>query len=138
MSSLSIKDRQVRDVIVLEIDGDLRIGGSSDALRKAIHRLMMEGQKRILLNLAHVSYVDSSGLGDLIASHLTLEKNGGEIKLLRLTQRVRELMVITRLLTVFDIYEDETEALDSFKRDELVLTTQPQLTFKAKQYETHP
>ena len=117
MSSLNIKDRQVGNVIVLDIDGNLRIGGDSAALQKAIRRLLAEGQKRILLNLAHVSYIDSSGLGELIASHITLKKNGGEVKLLHLTQRVRELMTITKLLTVFDVYEDETEALESFQSD---------------------
>ncbi|HEY0545760.1 MAG TPA: STAS domain-containing protein [Pyrinomonadaceae bacterium] len=115
MNSLSITDRQIGNVIILNIDGDLRIGEGSDALRKAIGRLLAEGQQRILLNMAHVAYIDSSGLGELIASYLTLQKKGGEIKLLRLTQRVRELMSITKLLTVFDVYEDESAALISFK-----------------------
>jgi len=137
MKSLSIKDRQVGNVIVLDIDGNLRIGGDSSALQKAIRRLLAEGQHQILLNLAHVSYIDSSGLGELIASHITLKKSGGEVKLVNLTPRVRELMIITKLLTVLDVYEDEAEALDSFKRDGTVLAT-PQTAARTEAYhETH-
>ena len=84
-------------------------------LQKSLRRLSDEGQKQILLNLAQAAHIDSSGLGELIAGHVALCKSGGEIKLLHLTQRVRELMTITKLLTVFDVYENESEALDSFK-----------------------
>ena len=115
MNSLSIKDRRVGDVIVLDIDGNLRMGEGSVVLHNAIRRLVEEGQNQILLNLARVAHIDSSGLGELIASHVTLSKSGGEIKLLHLTQRVSELMTITKLLTVFDVYDNESEALSSFK-----------------------
>jgi anti-sigma B factor antagonist len=115
MSSINIKDRQVKNVTVLDIDGDLRIGGGGTALRTVIRRLIENGHKQILLNLEQVSYIDSSGLGELIASHITLSENGGEIRLLHLTRRVRELMTITKLVTVFDVYEDETTAIDSFE-----------------------
>ena len=115
MNSLSIKDRRVGDVIDLDIDGNLRMGEGSVVLHNAIRRLVEEGQNQILLNLARVAHIDSSGLGELIASHVTLSKSGGEIKLLHLTQRVSELMTITKLLTVFDVYDNESEALDSFK-----------------------
>jgi anti-sigma B factor antagonist len=122
MSSLNIKDRQAGNVIVLDIEGDLRIGGNSTALRKAVRRLLQEGQKQILLNLAHVAFIDSSGLGELIASRLLMDEDGGQIKLLHLTPRVRELLTITELLTVFDVYEDEAKALASFESYVLNLT----------------
>lgn len=115
MNNLNINDRQVGDVTILDIDGNLRIGEGSVVLGRAIRRLAETGQKQILLNLAHVTYIDSSGLGELVAAHVALSKSGGRIKLLHLTRRVRELMVITKLLTVFDAYENESAALDSFK-----------------------
>ncbi len=115
MADLSINDRQVGDVVVLDLDGNIRIGGGSVALHNAIRRLVEEGQNRILLNLARVNSIDSCGLGELISSYVSLNKNGGQVKLLHLTQRVRELMTITKLLTVFDVYEKESKALDSFK-----------------------
>jgi len=115
VNNLNINDRQVGDVTILDIDGNLRIGEGSVVLGRAIRRLAETGQKQILLNLAHVTYIDSSGLGELVAAHVALSKSGGRIKLLHLTRRVRELMVITKLLTVFDAYENESAALDSFK-----------------------
>jgi anti-sigma B factor antagonist len=121
VNNLNINDRQVGDVTILDIDGNLRIGEGSAVLHKAIRRLLEEGQNRILLNLAHVTYIDSSGLGELVAAHVATSKSGGEIKLLHLTRRVRELMTITKLLTVFDAYENESAALNSFKAPDLEL-----------------
>lgn len=115
MTNLNIKERQDGDVTVLDMNGDIRIDGGNVAYRKTIHRLLEEGRRKILLNLAGVSYIDSSGLGELISSRLTLNEKGGQIKLLHLTQRIRELMTITKLVTVFDIYESKSAALDSFK-----------------------
>ena len=115
MKSLIIEERQVGDVTVLDLNGDVRIDGGSVALQRAIRRLLEMGRNQVLLNLAGVNYVDSSGIGELIAGHLSLDKSGGRIKLLHLTRRIQELMVITKLLTVFDVYEDESEALKSFK-----------------------
>jgi anti-sigma B factor antagonist len=115
VNNLTINDRQVGGVTILDIEGNLRIGEGSAVLRRAIRRLLEEGQHQILLNLAQVNYIDSSGLGELVAGYVALRKSGGQIKLLHLTQRVRELMTITKLLTVFDAYETEPEALDSFK-----------------------
>ena len=119
MSNLNIKERQVGDVTILDINGNLRIGEESIALRKTIRRLSEEGKKQILLNLAHIAYIDSSGLGELVAGYVSLRRSGGQIKLLHLTQKVSEVMMITKLLTVFDAYEDESEALESFKTAEL-------------------
>ena len=115
MADLSINDRQIGDVVVLDLDGNIRIGGGSVTLHNAIRRLAEEGQNRILLNLARVTSIDSCGLGELISSYVSLNRDGGQVKLLHLTQRVRELMTITKLLTVFDVYEKESEALESFK-----------------------
>lgn len=125
MTSQKANWRQVGNVSVLDMDGNIRIGDSSVALREAIRGLLAEGRNQILLNLARVGYIDSLGLGELISIHITLKKNGGQIKLLHLTQRLRELMTITKLLTVFDVYEDEAEALDSFRESDLE-TAEPQ------------
>jgi anti-sigma B factor antagonist len=114
MTKLKIKERHIEDVTVLDLDGHLRIGAGSLILHNTVSRLLKEGREKILLNLAGVAYVDSSGLGELISSHIALNEKGGQIKLLHLTQRVREVMAITKLLTVFDIYESRSEALDSF------------------------
>jgi anti-sigma B factor antagonist len=115
MNNLHIKERQVENVIVLDMDGNMRIGEGGVVFHETIRRLLEEGERRILLNLAGVDNIDSSGLGELIASRNVLKKNDGQIKLLHLTKRVRDLMVITKLLTVFDVYESEPEAIDSFE-----------------------
>lgn len=119
MKNLNINDRKIGNVTVLDIDGNLRMGEGSAELQKTIRRLLEEGQNQILLNLSRVAYIDSSGLGELVAAHVALGKRGGRIKLLHLTHRVRELMTITKLLTVFDAYENETEAIDSFKSSDV-------------------
>ncbi|HEX8141092.1 MAG TPA: STAS domain-containing protein [Pyrinomonadaceae bacterium] len=119
MNNLHIKERRVANVVVLDMDGSMRIGESGVVFQSTIRRLLEEGQRQILLNLAGIANIDSSGLGELIASHNVLRKNDGQVKLLHLTKRVRELMVITKLLTVFDVYENEAEALDSFRHPAL-------------------
>jgi anti-sigma B factor antagonist len=115
MSNLNIQERRIGDVTVLDMDGNIRIGGSNVALKKAILNLVAAGRNQIVLNLARVAYIDSSGLGELIAGHVTLNNKGGQIKLLNLTQRLQELMTITKLLTIFEVYQDESRAIDSFK-----------------------
>ena len=115
MTNFKIKERKVTNVTVLDLSGKMRMGESGDLFCSTIHRLLEEGEREILLNLGDVTDIDSSGLGELIASSNTLRKSGGKVKLLHLTKRVRELMVISKLLTVFDVYDSETEALDSFK-----------------------
>ena len=85
------------------------------SLRTAIRRLLEEGKKRILLNLAGISYVDSSGIGELVSSYTAINKEGGQLKLLNLTQKIQDLLTITKLLTVFDVYDSEADALNSFK-----------------------
>ena len=115
MTILKIEKRQVGDVTILDMSGKMRIGESGAVFCNAIRGLVEEGRKKILLNLQAVTHIDSTGLGELIASYNTLDKKGGRVKLLHLTQRVRELMILTKLLTIFDIYESEPEALDSFQ-----------------------
>jgi anti-sigma B factor antagonist len=115
MAELDVKERQAGDVTILDLRGDVRIGEGSIALRDAIRNLADSGKKKLLLNLAGVSYIDSSGIGELIANYTTMSRQGGQLKLLKLTDRVQNLLVITKLLTVFDAYEDEAEALKSFQ-----------------------
>ncbi len=115
MAELNIRQRQAGDVVILDLNGEVRIGDSATALRGAIRGLIAGGNKKILLNLAGVKYIDSSGIGELIANYTTVGRGGGELKLLNLTEKVQDLLVITKLLTVFDVYEEESEALSSFK-----------------------
>ncbi len=115
MAQLNIKQRQAGDVMILDLDGEVRIGDSATALRSAIRELAATGSTKILLNLGGVRYIDSSGIGELIANYTTVGRSGGQLKLLNLTDKVQDLLVITKLLTVFDVYEDEAEALSSFK-----------------------
>ena len=114
MAELNINERQAGDVTVLDMSGKITIGEGSVALRTAIRRVLEEGKKRILLNLAGVSYIDSSGIGELVSSYTAINKEGGQLKLLNLTQKLQDLLAITKLLTVFDSYDDEGEALSSF------------------------
>jgi anti-sigma B factor antagonist len=115
MAELNISERQAGDVTVLDLGGKITIGEGSVSLRGAIRRLIEEGKKKILLNLAQVGYVDSSGIGELVSSFTTINREGGQLKLLNLTQKIQDLLTITKLLTVFDVYEDEATALNSFK-----------------------
>jgi anti-sigma B factor antagonist len=115
MAELNISERQVGDITILDMDGKITIGEGSVALRTAIRRLLEEGKKKILLNLAKVGYIDSSGIGELVSSYTAINKESGELKLLNLTQKLQDLLTITKLLTVFDVYESEEEALASFK-----------------------
>jgi anti-sigma B factor antagonist len=115
MAELNIVERQAGDVTVLDLSGKITIGEGSVSLRGAIRRLIEEGKKKILLNLAGVSYVDSSGIGELVSSFTTINREGGQLKLLNLTQKIQDLLAITKLLTVFDTYDEEPAALNSFK-----------------------
>jgi|SRR5438445_1967058 len=115
MSILNITTRRPGGpVVILDLAGQIRLGETNINLHKAIHELVDSGEKKVLLNLANVTHIDSSGLGELVAGHATLEKNGGEMKLLGLNDRVTELMMITKLLIVFDVFDDEQTAVASF------------------------
>ena len=115
MAELELKERQAGDVTILDLNGEVRIGQGSISLRDSIRKLADEGKKKVLLNLAGVKYMDSSGVGELIANYTTIKRQGGQLKLLNLTDRIQNLLVITKLLTVFDAYDNEAEALKSFQ-----------------------
>ena len=112
--SLKAITRQVGAVTVIDLSGRVILGEASSLLRETVKDLASRGQKRILLNLADVSYIDSSGLGALVASFTTIKGLQGEIKLLKLTSKVHDLLQITKLLTVFEVFTDEASALKSF------------------------
>ncbi len=124
MSELTITKRPVDGVIILDLAGKIKLGESNLELHRTLRGLVEQNEKRVVLNLAKVSSIDSSGLGEVVSGYATLERNGGELKLLNLTERVNELMVITKLLSVFDVYDNEAAAIAGFRpSDERV--TQP-------------
>ncbi|HEY2846514.1 MAG TPA: STAS domain-containing protein [Pyrinomonadaceae bacterium] len=114
MADITISERQAGDVTVLDLEGKVTIGEGSVTLRNAIRRLLGEGKNKILLNLGAVGYIDSSGIGELVSSFTAVKKEGGTLKLLNLTQKIQDLLAITKLLTVFDTFDDEASALASF------------------------
>jgi anti-sigma B factor antagonist len=114
MADINISERQAGDVTILDLNGKVTIGEGSVALRNAIRRLLGEGKGKILLNLGGVGYIDSSGIGELVSSFTAVNKEGGTLKLLNLTQKIQDLLAITKLLTVFDVYDSEGDALSSF------------------------
>jgi anti-sigma B factor antagonist len=115
MAELDVSERQAGDVTILDLTGSVRMGEGAVALRNSIRGLIEKGNKKILLNLGGVKNIDSSGIGELIANYTTLSRDGGQLKLLSLTDKIQNLLVITKLLTVFDSYDNEAEALGSFK-----------------------
>jgi len=112
--SVKLTTRQVGDVSVIDVSGRITLGEGSSALRDALRDLLAKGNKKILLNLGDVSYIDSSGIGELVSGFTTVTNQGGDLKLLSLTKRVKDLLQITKLYTVFDIHEDEAHAIRSF------------------------
>jgi anti-sigma B factor antagonist len=114
MAELNITERQAGDVTILDMNGKVTIGEGSVALRTTIRRLLGEGKNKILLNLSGVGYVDSSGIGEFVSSFTAVNKEGGTLKLLKLTQKIQDLLAITKLLTVFDVFDEESEALSSY------------------------
>jgi anti-sigma B factor antagonist len=115
MAELEVKERQAGDVTILDMNGSVRMGEGAISLRNSIRGLVDQGKKKILLNLNGVKNIDSSGIGELIANYTTVSRDGGQLKLLNLTEKIQNLLVITKLLTVFDSYDNEAEALNSFK-----------------------
>jgi anti-sigma B factor antagonist len=115
MNNLNITERHNQTVTILDLKGNIRMGDDIIKLRKALRLIAGEGEKNILLNLADVSHIDSSGLGELVAGYVALQKSGGELKLLHLTKRIKELMMITNLVTIFEVYENEEDAVNSFQ-----------------------
>jgi anti-sigma B factor antagonist len=112
---MKIVERQVGDVVILDLHGKILIGEGDDALREAVTKLADSGKTKILLNLADVPYVDSAGLGEIVRTYTTVSRKGGKLKLLNLTKKIQDLLSITKLLTVFETYESESEAVRSYQ-----------------------
>jgi anti-sigma B factor antagonist len=112
--SVKLSTRQVGDVTVIDVAGRITLGEGSSVLRDAMRDLVSKNQKKILLNLGDVSYIDSSGIGELVSGFTTVTNSGGALKLLNLNKRVKDLLQITKLYTVFDVHEDEAGAIRSF------------------------
>lgn len=112
--SVKLTTRQVGDVTVIDVAGRITLGEGSSALREALRDLVSKNQKKILLNLGEVNYIDSSGIGELVSGFTTVTNSGGMLKLLNLNKRVKDLLQITKLYTVFDVHEDEAGAIRSF------------------------
>jgi anti-sigma B factor antagonist len=112
--SVKLTTRQVGDVTVMDVAGRITLGEGSATLRDAMRDMVSKGQKKILLNLGEVSYIDSSGIGELVSGFTTVTNSGGALKLLNLNKRVKDLLQITKLYTVFDVHEDEAGAIRSF------------------------
>ncbi len=112
--SLKLATRQVGEISVVDIGGRITLGEGTSALRNALSELMAKGRKKILLNLCEVSYIDSSGLGELVCGLTNVANRGGQLKLLNPSKRVREFLQITMLYRLFEVQEDETVAVASF------------------------
>jgi len=112
--SLKMSTRESNGIVIIDLSGQITLGDASAALRDEVRDQSGHGFKKILLNLADVTYIDSAGLGELTAAFTSVKNRGGELKLLNLTKRVHDLMQITKLYTVFDVYDDEKKALASF------------------------
>jgi len=107
--------RESNGATVIDLTGRITLGEGSAMLREMIRDLLNKGQKKIVLNLADVNYIDSSGIGELVSGYTTVKGQGGELKLLQLTRKVHDLLQITRLYTVFDVHSDEQTAVRSFR-----------------------
>ena len=112
--SLKFKTRQVDGITILDLSGRITLGEGSVTLRDAVKDALAKGNTRILLNLADVDYIDSSGIGELVSAYTSVKNAGGELKLLHLTKKVHDLLQITKLYTVFDVSDSETSAVGSF------------------------
>lgn len=113
--SLKLSSRQVGDVTVVDAAGRITLGEGSSAFRDMTKDLIAKGSRKVLLNLGEITYIDSSGIGELVSSFTTVQNAGGQMKLLNLTKRVKDLLQITKLYTVFEVFDDEASALSSFK-----------------------
>ena len=113
--TMKASSRQIDGVTIVDLSGRITLGEGSVVLRDTVKNLSTQGHKKILLNLGDVSYIDSSGIGELVSAYTTVKNQGGELKLLNLTKKVNDLLQITKLYTVFDVKDDEASAVKSFK-----------------------
>jgi anti-sigma B factor antagonist len=111
---MKLNSRQIGDVTVIDAVGRITLGEGSSVFRETIKDLVSKGNKKILLNLAEVSYIDSSGIGELVSGFTSVSNAGGQLKLLKLTKRIQDLLQITKLYTVFEVFDDEAKALGNF------------------------
>ena len=111
---MKIDTRTVGDVKILDCSGKITLGEGTMAIRNTVREVLKNGGKKIVLNLADVNYIDSSGIGELVSSYTTVTNQGGHLKLLNLTKKIQELLAITKLLTVFQVYDNEKAAIESF------------------------
>ncbi len=111
---MTITTREVSHVTIVDINGRITLGDETGLLRDTVRKLIAQGKKKIVLNLAKVDYIDSSGVGELVSSFTTVRNAGGELKLLALTKKVEDVLYVTKLYTVFDVKDDEFTAVKSF------------------------
>ncbi len=111
---MQIEERTVGDVLILDVKGRITLGEGDEILKDKVNSLLNQGLKKIVLNLAEVPYIDSAGLGEIVRTYTTVSRQGGSLKLLSLTKRITDLLAITKLLTVFETYESENDAVQSF------------------------
>ncbi len=114
---MQIEERAVGDVIVLDVKGKITLGEGDELLKDKVNSLVNQGRKKIVLNLADVPYIDSAGLGRIVSTHTTVSRQQGGLKLLNLTKRITDLLAITKLATVFETFDSEEEAIQSFRSD---------------------
>jgi anti-sigma B factor antagonist len=112
---MEIAERTVNDVMILDLRGKMTLGEGDELLKDKINSLLSQGKKKLLLNLEGVPYIDSAGLGEVVRTYTTVSRQGGSLKLLNLTKRIEDLLSITKLLTVFETYDSETEAVQSYR-----------------------
>ena len=113
--SMLLKPRRLDDIVILDLSGRITIGEGTVILRETIRKMLNAGDRKFVLNLENCDYIDSSGLGELVTSFTTVRNAGGNLKLVNLTRRVQDLLQITKLLTVFESYDDETAAVKSLR-----------------------
>jgi anti-sigma B factor antagonist len=113
-SRMQIEERVVNDVTILDLKGKITLGEGDEVLKDKINSLVLQNRRRILLNLADVPYIDSAGLGEVVRTYTTVSRQGGQLKLVNLTKRITDLLSITKLLTVFETFESEADALKTF------------------------
>jgi anti-sigma B factor antagonist len=111
---MKIETRTIGDIRILDCSGKITLGEGTMAVRNTVRDILKGGGKKIILNLADVNYIDSSGIGELVSTYTTVTSNGGQLKLLSLTKKIQELLAITKLLTVFQVFDSEQAALASF------------------------
>ncbi|NQW02852.1 MAG: STAS domain-containing protein [Acidobacteria bacterium] len=111
---MQIEERLVGEVMILDLKGKITLNEGDEVLKDKINSLILQERKRILLNLADVPYIDSAGLGEIVRTYTTVSRQGGQLKLVNLTKRITELLMITKLLTVFETFDEEQDALKSF------------------------